>query len=40
MGIIGAYVARIYNEVRARPSYMLSRIQTPRRGDGKETEGK
>lgn len=27
MGIIGAYVARIYNEVRARPAYMLSRIQ-------------
>ena len=28
MGIIGAYVARIYNEVRARPAYMLSRIRT------------
>ena len=30
MGIIGAYVARIYNEVRARPAYMLSRVQPPR----------
>lgn len=26
-GIIGVYVARIYNEVRARPAYMLSRIR-------------
>ncbi len=26
-GIIGVYVARIYNEVRARPTYMLSRIR-------------
>ena len=31
MGIIGAYVARIYNEVRARPTYMLSRIQDHRK---------
>jgi len=38
MGIIGAYVARIYNEVRARPSYMLSRIQTPRREEGSVAE--
>jgi hypothetical protein len=26
-GIIGVYVARIYNEVRARPAYMLSRVR-------------
>jgi glycosyltransferase involved in cell wall biosynthesis len=26
-GIIGAYVARIYNQVRARPTYMLSRVR-------------
>jgi dolichol-phosphate mannosyltransferase len=38
MGIIGAYVARIYNEVRARPSYMLSRIQTPRKAEGSVVE--
>jgi len=38
MGIIGAYVARIYNEVRARPSYMLSRIQAPRRKQADEND--
>lgn len=27
MGVIGVYVARIYNEVRARPTYMLSRVR-------------
>lgn len=32
VGIIGVYVARIYNEVRARPAYVLSRIRI-RSGD-------
>jgi dolichol-phosphate mannosyltransferase len=36
MGIIGAYVARIYNEVRARPAYMLSRIQKHQKTDADE----
>lgn len=36
MGIIGAYVARIYDEVRARPAYMLSRVRPPRERDGGE----
>jgi glycosyltransferase involved in cell wall biosynthesis len=28
-GIIGVYVARIYNEVRARPTYLASRVRKP-----------
>jgi polyisoprenyl-phosphate glycosyltransferase len=29
VGIIGVYVARIYNEVRARPSYLVGQIEAP-----------
>ena len=29
-GIIGVYVARIYNEVRARPTYVISRLRKVR----------
>jgi dolichol-phosphate mannosyltransferase len=36
MGIIGAYVARIYDEVRARPSYMLSLIKRHEHPEGNE----
>jgi glycosyltransferase involved in cell wall biosynthesis len=36
MGIIGVYVARIYNEVRARPAYMLSRIQRHQKAEKDE----
>ncbi len=28
LGIIGVYVARLYNEVRRRPTYLLSRVRT------------
>jgi hypothetical protein len=33
-GIIGVYVARIYDQVRARPTYIASRVRVGRTMDG------
>jgi dolichol-phosphate mannosyltransferase len=40
IGIIGEYISRIYNEVRARPRYIIDRIATSDRppGKGKDTD--
>jgi len=38
IGIIGEYISRIYNEVRARPKYIIERITNDHRNSGPEQE--